>query len=129
MSRAGTRPRARRLAPGGSGRAGLAGVWSRNAAGPRAIQRSQWVSQGCQGGFGASAGASVDIVIGGRPRETGSSDLISRSDPKRRFMSRTPGYQLIVASTFVTWLLNLFEDFDDSLVALDNDVAEGASAR
>ena len=31
----------------------------------RTIQRSQWVSQGCQGGFGASAGASVDIDIDG----------------------------------------------------------------
>ncbi len=45
------------------------------------------------------------------------------------FTSRTSGYQVLVASTFVTWLLNLFEDFDDSLVALDNDVPEVAGAR
>lgn len=43
--------------------------------------------------------------------------------------SPAPGYQAIVASTFFTWLFNLFEHFDDSLVALDNDVAEGAGAR
>ncbi len=56
-------------------------------------------------------------------------EVRDRSTMSIGFIWRTPGYQVVVASTFVTWLLTLFEDFDDSLVALDNDVAEGASAR
>lgn len=55
--------------------------------------------------------------------------VCDRSTMSLGFIWRTPGCQVVVASTSVTWLLTLFEDVDDSLVALDNDVAEGASAR
>lgn len=56
-------------------------------------------------------------------------EVCDRSTVSMGFIWRTPGYRVVVASTSMTWLLALFEDFDDSLVALDNDVAEGASAR
>ena len=56
-------------------------------------------------------------------------EVCDRSTMSMGFIWRTPGYQVVVASTSVNWLLTLFEDFDDSLVALDNDVVEGASAR